>query len=139
MTQISLLFKGESFLFGESTMTEAFRADLEDRLTLGGRPLRWSSFHVRLALCPGHTVSISQMHTTSPWLMHADSSPYNYYDVEIVAPGCHDAYDGARRASEGQARSGGRRRCTEHLRDAVQMLVWHWEMATFHVIVSTCG
>ena len=30
MTQIGLLFKGESFLFGESTMTETSRADLED-------------------------------------------------------------------------------------------------------------
>jgi len=35
------------------------------------------------------------MHTTNPSLMHADGSPYNYYDVEIDAPGCRDAYDGA--------------------------------------------
>ena len=54
MTQIGLLFKGEEFLFGESTMTEAFRADLEDRLTrVGGTLLDWSSFHAKLALCPG--------------------------------------------------------------------------------------
>jgi hypothetical protein len=36
-----------------------------------------------------------QMHTTDPRLMRADGSPYNYYDVEIVSPGCHDSYDGA--------------------------------------------
>ena len=96
MTQIGLLFKGEEFLFGESTMTEAFRTDLEDRLTrVGGALLDWSSYHAKLALCPGHTVSFSQMHTTDPSLMRADGSPYNYYDVEIVAPDCHDAYDGA--------------------------------------------
>ena len=35
------------------------------------------------------------MHMTDPWLMHADGSLHNYYDVEIVSPGCHDAYDGA--------------------------------------------
>jgi len=40
-------------------------------------------------------VSIMQMHTTDPRLMRTDGSPYNYYDVEIVSPGCHDAYDGA--------------------------------------------
>ena len=27
--------------------------------------------------------------------MRADFSPYNHYDVDIVSPGCHDAYDGA--------------------------------------------
>ena len=43
----------------------------------------------------GHTVTITQMHTTNPSLMPADGSPYNYYDVEIVSPGCPDAYDGA--------------------------------------------
>ena len=96
MTQIGLLFKGEEFLFGESTMTEAFRADLENRLTrVGGALLDWSSYRAKLALCPGYTVSFSQMHTTDPSLMRADGSPYNYYDVEIVAPDCHDAYDGA--------------------------------------------
>jgi len=96
MTQIGLLFKGEEFLFGESTMTEAYRADLEERLTrVGGALLEWSSFHAKLALCPGHTVSIMQMHTTDPRLMRTDGSNYNYYDVEIVSPGCHDAYDGA--------------------------------------------
>lgn len=96
MTQIGLLFKGETFLFGESTMTEAFRADLEDRLScVGGSLLEWSSFHAKVALCPGHSVSITQMHTGEPWLMHADGSPYNYYDVAVVARGCHDAYDGA--------------------------------------------
>ena len=36
------------------------------------------------------------MHTTDPRLMHADGSLHNYYDVEVVSPGCHDdAYDGA--------------------------------------------
>jgi hypothetical protein len=95
MTEIGLLFKGESFHFG-LTMTEAFRADLEDRLTrVGGALLEWHPWLARIALCPGHTVSITHMHTTNPRLMHADGSPYNYYDVEIVSPGCHDAYDGA--------------------------------------------
>jgi hypothetical protein len=96
MTQIGMLFKGEEFMFGESTMTEAFRADLEARLThVGGALLDWSSYHAKLALCSGHTVSLTQMHMTDSWLMRADGSPYNYYDVEIVSPGCHDAYDGA--------------------------------------------
>ena len=122
-------------------MTETFRADLEDRLTrVGGALLEWSSSHARFALCPGHTVSISQMHTTSPWLMHADGSPYNYYDVEIIAPCCHDAYDGARQASEGQARSDGRRRCTRTpggcSADAGRAL---GDISTSHLIVSTCG
>ena len=76
--------------------SRTFRTDLEDRLTrVGGAILDWSSYHAKLALCPGHTVSFSQMHTTDSSLMRADGSPYNYYDVEIVAPDCHDAYDGA--------------------------------------------
>jgi len=96
MTQIGLLFKGEEFLSEENTMTEAFHADLEDRLTrLGGALLEWSSYHAKLVLYPGHTISITQMHTTNPSLMRADCSPHNYYDVDIVSPGCHDAYDGA--------------------------------------------
>lgn len=96
MTQIGMLFKGEEFFFDQTTMTEAFRADLEARLTrVGGTLLDWSSYHAKLALCPGHTVSITQMHTTDSSLLRADGSPYNYYDVEIVSPGCHDAYDGA--------------------------------------------
>jgi len=97
MTQLGLLFKGERFLFGESTMTEAVRADLEDRLTrVGGSLLEeWSSYHATLGLCPGHTVGITQIHTTDYWLMHADGSPYNYYDVHVVVHGCHDAYDDA--------------------------------------------
>jgi hypothetical protein len=37
------------------------------------------------------------MHTTGPSLVHANSSPYNNYDVEIVSRGCHDTYDGALR------------------------------------------
>ena len=36
MTQIGLLFKGEEFVFGESTLAEAFRIDLEKRLTRVG-------------------------------------------------------------------------------------------------------
>jgi len=92
MMQIGLLFKGEEILFAETTMTEAFRADLEDRLTrVGGALLDWSSYHTKVALCPGHTVSITQMHTLNPSIVRADGSPYNYYDVEIVSPGCHDA------------------------------------------------
>ena len=35
------------------------------------------------------------MHMISSSLVRADGSAYNYQDVEIVAPGCHDAYDGA--------------------------------------------
>ena len=67
MTQIGLLFTGESFLFGESIMTETFRSDLEDRLTrVGGALLERSSSHARLALCPGHTVSISQCTRPAP-------------------------------------------------------------------------
>ncbi len=96
MTEIGLLFKGEEFLFGVPTMGEEFRADLEARLArVGGALLEWHPWFARIALCPGHTVSITQAHTVDPWLMHADGSAYNYYDVEIVAPGCHDAYDGA--------------------------------------------
>ena len=65
MTQLGLLFKSESFLFGGSTMTEAFHTDLQDRLTrVGGSLLEWAPYHAKLGLCPGHTVSITQMHTT---------------------------------------------------------------------------
>jgi len=96
MTQVGLLFKGEDFSCGESTMTEDFRADLENRLTrLGGALFEWSPSHAKLSLCPGHTVSIAQMHTGAAWLMHADGSPYKYYDAKITAYCCHDAYDGA--------------------------------------------
>lgn len=96
MTEIGLLFKGEEFLFGKTTMGEEFRADLEARLTrVGGTLLEWHPWFARVALCPGHTVSIMQMHMISSSLVRADGSAYNYQDVEIVAPGCHDAYDGA--------------------------------------------
>ena len=77
-------------------MGEEFRADLEARLArVGGALLEWHPWLARVALCPGHTVSITQMHMTSPSLMRADGFAYYYLDVEIVAPGCHDAYDGA--------------------------------------------
>lgn len=96
MTEIGLLFKGEKFFFGEPAFTENFCTELADRLTrVGGSLLEWSSYQVKLAMCPGQTITLTQMHTTDPRLMRADGSPYNYYDVETIFTGCHDAYDGA--------------------------------------------
>ena len=62
---------------------------------VGGKAIEISPYETQLELCPGHSVIIRQMHTTEPSLARPDGSPYYYLDVDIVAPGCHDSYDGA--------------------------------------------
>lgn len=74
MTQVGLLFKGEEFFFGESTMTEVSRRPRGPAHACGDALFEWSPSHAELSLCPGHTVGISQMHTSAPWLMRADGS-----------------------------------------------------------------
>ena len=98
MTEVGVLFRGESFLFTVVTMDEAFGDNLRSKLgRVGGKLLRFRPWEVTLGLCPGHRITIRQMHTTEAerQLWHADGRPFYYLDVEVVVPGCHDAYDGA--------------------------------------------
>jgi hypothetical protein len=96
MTEIGLLFRDEVLLFDTHTMSQSFRDDLEHSLVhAGGKLLSWSPWKVKMELCPGHLITISQMHTTEPWLTHADGRPWYYLDVEVTVPNCDDSYDGA--------------------------------------------
>jgi hypothetical protein len=96
MTEIGVLFGTEVFLFDSHTMSQSFHGDLQRRLIhVGGKLLSWSSWEVKMELCPGHLITISKMHTTKAWLSHADGSPWYYLDVEITLPHCDNAYDGA--------------------------------------------
>ena len=96
MTHVGLMFRNETFLFDVVTMTKSFHDDLEKRLgRVGGKVLAGSSWQVKLKLCPYQIVTISQMHTSEPWLAHGNGSPWYYLDVNVTTPGCHDAYDGA--------------------------------------------
>jgi len=42
-----------------------------------------------------HNVSISHKHRAAFWRKEAKRTIFGYYNVEFVAPDCHDAYDGA--------------------------------------------
>ena len=96
MTHLGLMFGDEIFHFDVQTMNETFRDDLEERLIrAGGKLLSWSSWKTVIQLGPHQHLTISQMHTTEPWLTHADGRPWYYLDVSITVPGCHDSYDGA--------------------------------------------
>jgi hypothetical protein len=96
MTNVGLMFREEDFFFDTDEMQESFRDDLQKRLErAGGKLLSWSSWQVKIELCPQQIVTISQMHSTKPWLSHADGSPWFYLDVNITVPGCHDSFDGA--------------------------------------------
>jgi hypothetical protein len=96
MTEIGLLFGHQKFVFDVKTMPESLHDELEQGVALaGGKLLAWSHWQTKLELCRGHTVTISQMHTTEPWLAHADGSPFYYLDVEINVSECDDSYDGA--------------------------------------------
>lgn len=48
-----------------------------------------------MELCPGQTITITQMHTTEPWLSHGNGEPWYYLDVQVAVPNCDDSYDGA--------------------------------------------
>ena len=49
-----------------------------------------------MPMCPDQPVTITQKHITEAEreLWHADGRPFNYLDVQVAVPGCHDAYDG---------------------------------------------
>ena len=97
MTNIGIIFCTETLLFDTRTMSESVRDDLQEQLdrVAGGKILSWSSWQIKLELCPGHVITISQMHTTEPWLTHANGAPWYYLDVEISVPNCDNVYDGA--------------------------------------------
>ena len=96
ITNVGILFRGETFLLNTQTMSASFRDNLQQRLArVTGRLLSWSRWQIKMELCPGHLITVSQMHTTEPWLTHANGDPWYYLDVDITVPGCDDSYEGA--------------------------------------------
>lgn len=96
MTEIGLLFRNQKFDFGVTTMSLAFRDDLETRLAqVGGKLIAWSSWETKLELCTDQLITIRQMHSVGSLASHADGTPWYFLDVDIILPGCHDDYDGA--------------------------------------------
>jgi len=95
MTEIGVTFRNVTMRFDVFIHPDDFVANLNKQLQLVGGRASGPSWAVMLELCSGHTVTISQMRTVEPWLAHANGSPFYYLDVGIVAPGCHDLYDGA--------------------------------------------
>jgi hypothetical protein len=55
---------------------------------LGGRAFTPNSYSLTLELCAGHQVTLTAYHTTSQPVM-------NYLDVDVITPGCLDAFAGA--------------------------------------------
>jgi hypothetical protein len=96
MTHIAVLFRSETLMFDTRTMSESFRDNLQERLArVGGKVLSWSPWKVKMEMCPGQIITISQMHTIEPWLSHGNGDPWFYLDVEVNVPNCDDSYDGA--------------------------------------------
>jgi hypothetical protein len=95
MTEIGVVFRNVTMKFTVFTHEARFVSNLDKQLQLVGGRATGPSWAVTLDLCPGHSVTVTQMHTVQPWLARADGSAFYYLDVKIVAPGCHDSYDGA--------------------------------------------
>ena len=96
ITHLAILYRVETLLFNTDTMSQSFRDNLEESLIRGeGNLLSWSPWQIKMELCPGYFITVSQMHTIEPWLAHADGSPWYYLDVEISVPNCDNSYDGA--------------------------------------------
>jgi hypothetical protein len=95
MTEIGVQFGAVNITVGTTTYSAAYIAELNKQLEpLGASAELVHGYKIRIALCPGHTVTIAQMHTVQPQLAHADGSSLNYLDVDVQAPHCDDAFEG---------------------------------------------
>jgi len=89
---VGIRFRKFKFIFAASQQGKAFIVDVDKQLRpYGGSATAISDHEFRLDLCPGHSVTV-----TRQWQAHYKIV---YYDVAVLTPGCHDAYDGALGAS----------------------------------------
>lgn len=86
MTKIGIVFGNLTLKFdAHLVLPAAQRARL---VALGGRAFSRRAFSLTLELCGGHEVTLSAHHTKSAPIM-------NYLNVDVITPGCLDAFDGA--------------------------------------------
>lgn len=97
MTHIGVMFRHETMLFSAGRFTPALIANLNRKLeSEGGSASLHGNFRIRLELCPGHVVLLTQMHTAQAWIAELNNGhAINYLNVELIVPGCHDSFDGA--------------------------------------------
>lgn len=96
MTRIGVLFRRQTMLITTAHFTPALVANFNRQLAEeGGHAMLSGKFKIRLELCPGHIVLVSQMHSAQRWLARLNNGhSINYLNVELIVPGCHDSFGG---------------------------------------------
>jgi hypothetical protein len=83
--------------FGIFKLNQKFIERLNDQLAPFEASVTYDGAQVRLQLCPGIEVQMSQMHANRklrPSLVHKDGSTFFYLNVLISTPHCDDTYGG---------------------------------------------
>jgi hypothetical protein len=98
MTAIAVVFRNVTIQVSVQFMSDEYIAQINAQLAPFGAKATYIGLELRLAMCQGVEVLISQMvadNKAYPTLVHDDGSKFYYLDIQITTPHCSDAYDGA--------------------------------------------
>ncbi len=85
MTRMALLVRGKSLVI-EPWAFKNRRAEMVDFFAEIGATVLWGTWRVTVELCASHSLSFT--------VLHSKHGSLNYLNLDVVIPGCHDAYDG---------------------------------------------
>jgi hypothetical protein len=98
MTEIVVVFRNVTIQVGIQYINDRYIDQINAQLAPFGAKAIYRGLQLRLELCPGQSMMISQMLANRklyPALVHDDGSSFYYLDIAIHTPHCNDEYGGA--------------------------------------------